>query len=378
MPARPERAPLLLFAAGNLRPGAGGIAELSREVVAALLELRLQGRIRLQVCVLEGQGPEPGDALFGGAGGAVIEWFSGSRFRFALRVARAEWALQLFDHVGLARLPGLLPRRLRRPYALLVHGVEIWRSERGDYHRTAARAQLLIANSAYTREKARARHENLPEIRVCWPGRDPCPKPVAEASSIPWTIGPHAMLIVGRLAADQRHKGHDQLLEALPLILQAVPDAQLIVAGGGDDRPRLEARAGELGVSGQVIFTGFADRSCLEKLYARCALFVMPSDGDGFGLVFLEAMMHGKPCVGLRGSAAGEIFEDGVSGLLVDREQARDMARALAGLLQDEARRRRMGAAALARYQQHFTAGHFAMRLQGALMGWLGSSPVQR
>ena len=102
-------------------------------------------------------------------------------------------------------------------------------------------------------------------------------------------IGHHAMLIVGRLSSQQRHKGHDHLIEAMPLIVQSVPDAQLVIAGAGDDRERLESKAKQLGLADSVIFTGWLDNAELDRLYSRCALFVMPSEGDGFGLVFLEA-----------------------------------------------------------------------------------------
>jgi glycosyltransferase involved in cell wall biosynthesis len=175
------------------------------------------------------------------------------------------------------------------------------------------------------------------------------------------------MLIVGRLDAAQRHKGHDQLLEALPLVRQRVADAQLVVAGDGDDRGRLQARAQALGVADAVTFTGRLSEGALHRLYDQCALFVMPSDGDGFGLVFLEAMMHGLPCAGLRQGAAAEILADGVCGLLVDRDDVPGMAAQLATLLQDEERRRRLGQAGFERYRAEFTGGAHAARLRKLL-----------
>ena len=115
-------------------------------------------------------------------------------------------------------------------------------------------------------------------------------------------IGPHALLIVGRLSAEQRHKGHDRLIEAMPAIIRRVPDAQLVIVGDGNDRERLQNKAMASEVGGNIVFTGRVGEQALHALYERCAVFAMPSTGDGFGFVYLEAMAHHKPCVGQRGS----------------------------------------------------------------------------
>jgi len=95
--------------------------------------------------------------------------------------------------------------------------------------------------------------------------------------------------------------------------------------------------------------------------------------GDGFGMVFLEAMMHQLPCVGLLQGAAAEIFEDGVSGVLVEREDVPAMAVRLAGLLLDEPERKRLGQAGFERYRAHFTGEQHGARLRSILMTQLGT-----
>jgi len=370
-------APVLLFAAVTLAKGSGGIAELSRQVFKALVEMHHKKLIRLEVHVLEGSGPQADDELFSDKARCKSRWYGGNRWKFALSLIRAKSDVQLLDHVGLARLPGLIPIPSRRNFVLLIHGVEIWNSERADYLRSARKARLLIANSGYTAQKVRARYPDLPEIRVCWPGKDQVEpnlnsnlQPVNKCAGLDG-IGPHAMLIVGRLSAAQRHKGHDHLIEAMPFILQTVPDAQLVIAGAGDDRDRLELKAKQLNVAENVVFTGWLDDAQLNSLYSQCALFVMPSEGDGFGLVFLEAMLHRLPCVGLKASAAAEIFADGQSGILVDREDRHGMAGQLSGLLLDEARRKQLGKAGYERYRDEFQWHQFAARLQSILMDCL-------
>lgn len=344
---------------------------MSRQVYRALLGMEQHGRIRLEVQVLEGAGAAEVDGLAGAAGPGVARWFGGNRRKFALALLASGADIRLVDHVGLARIPALLPRSAMNDYVALIHGVEIWNSSRADYLRAARKARSLIANSHYTARKAREYCPDLPEIRVCWPGKDELRMaPHSPNPEQPWEpLGRHALLIVGRLAAAQRHKGHDHLIEAMPVVLRQVPDAQLVIAGGGDDRERLQAKAREFGVSQQVRFTGWLSEEQLDLLYTQCAAFVMPSDGDGFGFVFLEAMMRGLPCVGLASGAAAEIFSDGKSGILVDREDREAMAAQLASLLQDEHRRKRLGVSARSRYESEFTGQHFARRFEAVLLG---------
>jgi glycosyltransferase involved in cell wall biosynthesis len=365
--------PLFLFAAVGLVKGSGGIAELSRQVFKTLLDMHRKELIRLEVHILEGSGPQADDELFKDDNLPAIRWYSAKRWKFALSLIASRSDVQLLDHAGLARLPGLIPRPLGRHYILLIHGVELWNSNRTDYLRAARKATFLIANSEYTAQKARTRYPDLPEIRVCWPGKDEPDAASINNDKAMENIGPHAMLIVGRLSAEQKHKGHDHLLEAMQLIMQAVPDAQLVIVGEGDDQERLETIARELNMADKVIFTGWVSEARLHRLYSQCALFVMPSEGDGFGIVFLEAMMHRLPCVGLQNGAAAEIFQDEESGILIDREDRRGMANRLSSLLLDETRRERLGASAYDRYQDLFQGKHHSARLQSILMDHLGA-----
>lgn len=363
--------PKLIFAAVGLQSGDGGTAELSRQAFTVLQGMQRKGHIDLEVFVLEGTGPKPGDELFHQKN-IDVRWFSGNRKAFSIALLFAKADFRLLDHVGLARILGAFPKRLRPAYVLFIHGLEIWGDARADYIRTARRADLLIANSEFTVQRTRKRHSGLPPILVCWPGKDAYEFDESVAIPLAEEPGPHAILIVGRLSAQQKHKGHDHLIEAMPPILKAVPDARLVIAGGGDDQQRLESKARTLRVNENVVFTGWISEEQLHLLYSKCAVFAMPSEGDGFGIVFLEAMMHGKPCVGLNTGSAAEVFEDGKSGILVDREDTQGMADSLTALLVDENRRAQMGQAALERYRVLFQGKHYSARLQSILMDYLG------
>jgi glycosyltransferase involved in cell wall biosynthesis len=111
---------------------------------------------------------------------------------------------------------------------------------------------------------------------------------------------------------------------------------------------------------GRVEMTGMLPREALVEQYARADIFVAPSRYESFGLIFLEAMMHGAACVGTRAGGIPEVVEDGTTGLLVPPEDPAALAEALARLVGDAPLRRRMGEAGLAAYRQKFTAERMA------------------
>jgi glycosyltransferase involved in cell wall biosynthesis len=129
--------------------------------------------------------------------------------------------------------------------------------------------------------------------------------------------GDSIILTVARLDAKQQYKGVDHLIEAMPAIRLAVPAARLRIIGVGTDLPRLQELAISLGAADAVDFAGFVNDDGLSAAYRECTLFALPSQGEGFGIVFLEAMAQGKPCLGARAGAIPEII-DGTSGVLAD------------------------------------------------------------
>jgi phosphatidylinositol alpha-1,6-mannosyltransferase len=176
-----------------------------------------------------------------------------------------------------------------------------------------------------------------------------------------------AALIVGRMWSEERGKGHDALLEAWPAVRSRVPAAELWIVGDGDDRERLAAKAREAGVGDAVRFLGrVADRD-LGDLYRRAALLAMPSRQEGFGLVYAEALWHGLPCVGSSADAAAEVIDAGETGLLVPYGDAPALGDAVASLLADPERRRRMGEAGARRARERFAYARFRDELLRAL-----------
>jgi phosphatidylinositol alpha-1,6-mannosyltransferase len=279
----------------------------------------------------------------------------------------------VFDHLGPARVQAYVPASLRSRYAVFLLGIEVARPLSWDRRRAVRGAAIPLAISEHTRALALRNAPGLEEVAVLHPALEERAPADALDAGLLAKAGESFLLIVGRMAASERYKGHDALLDALAGLGPEFPQARLVVVGDGDDRPRLEARARELGIGARVVFTGFASEATLAELFARARAFVMPSRGEGFGLVYLEAMRAGKPCVALRGGAAEEIVVDRETGLLVDGSPE-SLQRALEMLLDDPALVRDLGQAGKRRFDQHFRRERFRADLARHLDRLLAAS----
>jgi glycosyltransferase involved in cell wall biosynthesis len=149
---------------------------------------------------------------------------------------------------------------------------------------------------------------------------------------------PIKAVTVGRLIPLKRVDG---LLEAL----KELPDLGLVVVGDGPERPRLERRARELGVSDRVYFAGQRSKKEALGLMAACDLFVLNSVHEGLPHVVLEAMALGLPVVATAAGGTPEVVRDGETGVLVPGRYG-TLGASLSALARDPALRRRLGRAA--------------------------------
>ncbi len=209
------------------------------------------------------------------------------------------------------------------------------------------------------------------------------------------------LLCVSRLTVADRYKGIDTMIEAMPAIRREFPEATLRIVGGGDDLPRLQALAASLGLAPAVplsvegsqlsgadtnnsqpttsnhngcavVFTGIVDDRALRTEYAACDIFALPSRKEGFGLVYLEAMTYGKPCIAARAGGAPEVVTDEV-GAIVEYGNTDQIALAVADLV-----RHPRDPAAMERRAADYSFPRFKERLAGSLLQGFPSSDVDQ
>jgi phosphatidylinositol alpha-1,6-mannosyltransferase len=315
--------------------GGGGIAQYNRDLVRALVAAGAAVDAACYgVAVDDGTLPR----------GATIVHASRSRAGFLRAAAAAARGprsdLVLCGHLHLAPVAAWLARRLRAPLWLQLHGIDAWPRPSRWRRAACARTDLATAVSRCTRERVLAWWDREPErVRVLPNTVDETFVPGARDAALAARLGIDGgpvLLTVGRLAAAERYKGHDRVIDALPALRATWPQLVYVIAGEGDDRARLVARAGERGVSAQVRFVGAVPHADLPALYRLADGFAMPSTGEGFGIAFLEAMACGVPALGLDGDGSRDPLADGELGVVC---RADDLVDGLRRLL-DPARER--------------------------------------
>jgi phosphatidyl-myo-inositol dimannoside synthase len=314
----------------------GGIARILRLYLKALCEISEDGD-SVRFLSLNDRVVDSTD-LRRYSSNSLVEWQVCSRgklrfIRAAIRMGRESDRI-ICGHV--AQLPvAWLVAKLRPGirYYLVAHGIEVWRPFTFLERRALRRAQRIYCVSDFTRRQM-LKHYSLPtdKFAVLHNALDPYLEPpsAAAASNVPPLI-----LSISRLSVADGYKGIGHLIEALPAVRAAIPDARLRVVGRGDGMPGLQALARRLKMERVVEFTGYRSDADLRHDFEGCRLFALPSEKEGFGLVYLEAMAHGRPSLGARSGGVPEVITE-ETGVLVEYGDVPGMASAIVAALNKE------------------------------------------
>jgi phosphatidylinositol alpha-1,6-mannosyltransferase len=271
----------------------------------------------------------------------------------------------LYDHVDLSILHAIIPHLRAIPYAVFLHGIEVWKPIVGRRREALLGANLLLVNSATTAAEARVFNPWLPKVKVTWLGVEHQDE-IADVESNP-PVG----LFVGRMADSERLKGHDAVMDAWPLIKSAIPDARLLIVGNGNDKGRLQKRVKAEQLVG-VEFCGRVNDKQRNQMYRSCRLLFYPSRQEGFGLAGVEAASFGVPLLGLAGTVTEELFPTGTGAAIAKDLSRESIAEAAIPILKDAPYAAELGRAALARVNAVFLEEHFGVWLRRALAPLLG------
>jgi phosphatidyl-myo-inositol dimannoside synthase len=242
-------------------------------------------------------------------------------------------------HPNLA-LPAWFMKMLSRGTKTLVmtHGVEVWTRLPSLRWNALLHADLILGPSTDTVQKLIQVQGVAPgkTRKLAWPLNQnflslaECPACLKLPQGFPQG---RVVLTVGRWAASERYKGLDDLIHATALLRATLPSLHLVVVGQGGDLPRVRKLAIDDGIADFVHFLEHLSCEDLAACYANADVFAMPSSGEGFGLVFLEAMAFAKPIVGAACGGTTDLVEHGVNGLLVPPGDIQKLVEALNGLL---------------------------------------------
>lgn len=346
--------------------GAGGVQASGRVAWAGVS--RLAGE--------SGDGPSGIARLFCWPGPSALGRRIGpvSKMTAVIEAVRGRWSVELVLvwHLGLLKLLPFFRVRGAR-VALFLHGIEAWRRSDALTRARLRRVDLFLANSEHTWTRfvdvnpgLRLARHRVVHLGIDTPDESE-PAPPGD---------PPAAVMLGRLNRDEGYKGHRELIGAWPLVLQRRPDARLWIVGDGDLREDLERQARRAGVADRVRFWGHVDEEEKGRLARRARCLLLPSRGEGFGLVYLEAMRLGRPCLVSTVDAGREVVAPPEAGLAADPASPAELAAATCRLLGPGAEWERWSEQARRRYEARFTAAHFQRRLVEALSLVEGGVPV--
>lgn len=356
--------------------GTGGIERVSRHVCLALSRFAEREGHQVSFLSLMDQ-PDSvddryleGDASFRGFGGNKVAFVAAS-----LRALKCRPDIVYIAHVNLAPL-GLVMQLLRPSlrYGVALYGIEVWQRLSLLKRYALRQASFATALSTYTGEQAIKLQGLEPEkIHLVPPALDPfwmstSKESLPERRHMDLPDG-KILLSVARLAACERYKGVDCVIQAMPKVIEQVPDAYYVVVGDGDDLGRLQSLAKREEVEDRVRFVGSLSEETLRRYYGRCDLFAMPSKGEGFGIVFLEAMLYKKAVIAGNHGGSRDIVDAGRTGLLVKHGDVAELSEAITDLLCDDYKRLQMGRAGYERLIFNYTYEHFREKLVNVIQG---------
>jgi len=278
--------------------------------------------------------------------------------------------LALVGHLSLGP-PALAAKALGRieRYAVIIYGTDAWDRLGGAVRLSVHKADRIISISPFTAEQFSAANdiplERITTIPLCADEREILPAPDFRLN------GDFRILCVSRMPKGDAYKGFDKQFEALARLAHR-PGVHLNLIGDGDNAEALKSLAAQLGVADRVTFWGAQPDSAVAAAYEQCDLFSMPSAGEGFGIVFVEAMLRGKPCIGGNHGGTTSVIEHGGSGFLVDHGDVETLARLFEQLEGDRALCQRLGARGLELARTKFSLAEFQRAYRALILDLLG------
>jgi phosphatidylinositol alpha-1,6-mannosyltransferase len=328
----------VLMLATDAHGGFGGIAQYNRDIVEAMCGMKFVGAVDV---LLRTKPVEPVTSLckvnydLAGASG---------RLAFVKRAAVHAFAREKLDlvycaHINLLPVAAAIASIRRVPLVLAIYGIDVWRKPPGRFIAASLRAvSLVVSISQITLDRFRAwsgftdtRCKVLPNaIHLADYGMGPKNNALAQRLGV---IDRPVVMTLGRMAEFERYKGFDEVIDVMPGLLKSKPDLLYIAAGDGIDRHRLEAKVAALGLREHVLFPGHVAEAEKADLYRLSDVFAMPSSGEGFGFVVLEALACGVPVVASKADGTREAVRGGQLGSLVDPRDPDDLERAILAAL---------------------------------------------
>jgi phosphatidylinositol alpha-1,6-mannosyltransferase len=289
-------------------------------------------------------------------------------YRAIRRIIRKEGIEEIIiSHV----LPvGYICLLLKLPFTVICHGYDVLAAAHSNpwkeywLKRILNKSKHIVVNSNFTKNEIVKLGIDEKKIIIAHPcpaiqSREISDAEIEEKKTVIGVPEENQVLFsFGRLV---ERKGFDMVLLSLAMVLEKMPNLTYVIAGDGPDRKRLQELVKKYNIEEHVIFAGKISSDERDIYYSLCDVFCMPArivndiDVEGFGMVYLEANVFGKPVIGGKSGGVPDAIIDGENGLLVEPEDPEALAEAILRLLSDEPLRMKMGMAGAKRVKEEFT-----------------------
>ena len=256
----------------------------------------------------------------------------------------------VLSHINLL-LVGYLIKMLspKTKLILIAHGIEVWKSFGGMRRRMLFKCDNILSVSKFTKDKiCELNHFPAQKIQVLNNCLDPfLDKPVEKEKDCQLLNKYHldkediVLMTLTRLASREKYKGYDVVIKSLGELRKTNPHLKYLIIGKYDEKEkeRLEHLLEKAGLSGYVIFTGFVPDEALAEHFNIADIYIMPSEKEGFGIVFIEAMYYKKPVIAGNKDGSVDALLNGRLGILVNPESQEEVSHAIVEMVSDKDQR---------------------------------------
>lgn len=350
--------------------GKGGIALYNRDMLTAMCSHTDCEEIVVLPRILSGQlEPLPKRLTY-------ITAAAGNKIKYVLVLLKCVTQHKPFDfilcgHINLLPIAYFVGFAKRIPVILQIYGIDAWEPNKNSIANIlAAKVNGVISISEITLKRflswceiSKANTYLLPN--AIHQGRYGIREKSGTLVDRYRLSDSKIMMTLGRISSDERYKGFDIIIDMLPELIKEIPNLMYIVVGNGDDRLRLINKVADMGLQNHVVFTGYIEEAEKADHYRLADIFVMPSTGEGFGFVFLEAMACGVPVVASKQDGGREAVRDGELGQMVDPNKPDEIKAAILNAL-------KLCSKQIPQGLEYFSFENFSKRLYGILDNVIG------
>lgn len=330
----------LLFLTLKTFSATGGIEKVCRVAGKAINEYAIEENQKLKIFSMHDEVQTDTGPYFPSS---IFKGFAAKKFRFMIKAFHQgiKSRAVILSHINLL-LPGYLIKLFssKTKLILIAHGIEVWKLPLSSFkQKMLQKVDIILPVSHFTKEKMKILF-HLPEekFNVLNNCLDPfLPPPANENIRIEWRkkysidVNDIVLMTLSRLSAKEKNKGYDKVLAAIKKLQLEFPHLKYLFVGKYDEeeKNRLDDFIAFLGIKDSVLFTGFVPDEELAFYYNMADIYIMPSEKEGFGISFIEAMYYGKPVIAGNRDGTTDALLNGQLGTLVDPRSEQEIMDAI-------------------------------------------------